>query len=513
VRMIVSPSRSPVSSSSSPHCGQATSGNGGPFGQWRTDDPDRTLAASCGPVCVALSISPLPDAPRDADGFSRKRWRHHVTSFRASTRPGAGADPAPGEGGTPGPARRAGFSGWRIVVLATITLGMTGPGQTAGVSVFVDPMIAGLDLSRSQVATAYLVGTLTAALAMPRVGRLLDLRGTRFAMTAVGGAFGVVLAAMAGVQGLVTLAVGFIGIRMLGQGGLTLIATTSVSYWFKERRGLAVGLVTAFGAGILALTPVVMASVIGAVGWRASWLIAAGVVLAVVLPIARLGMIDRPSDVGQQVDGVSDHAAAAAGPAIGLTRRQAASTGMFWALVGGVTTTGLVGTGMTFHQIDLLGQQGLTPLQAAANFLPQTLAAASATLATGALVDRLSVRVLLCASMATLAASMVALPWVGPDLSVVAYAAGIGASGGMARALEGAGMPKMFGVRHVGAIRGLAMGLMVASTAFGPLALSLGRDLTGGYVSVLRLLLVLPVAVVVLGLLSRVPSVPEPREA
>jgi hypothetical protein len=74
-------------------------------------------------------------------------------------------------------------------------------------------------------------------------------------------------------------------------------------------------------------------------------------------------------------------------------------------------------------------------------------------------------------------------------------------------------MPKMFGVRHVGAIRGLAMGLMVASTAFGPLALSLGRDLTGGYVSVLRLLLVLPVAVVVLGLLSRVPSVPEPREA
>jgi MFS family permease len=408
----------------------------------------------------------------------------------------------------PGIAPRRDFSGWRIVVLATIVMGMTGPGQTAGVSVFVDPMIEGLGLSRSQLSTAYLVGTLTGALAMPRVGSLLDRRGSRYAMTLVGGLFGVVLAGMAGVRGVVTLALGFVGIRMLGQGGLSLIASTSVSYWFARRRGLAVGLVTAFGAGILATTPVVMASVIDAIGWRASWLVAAVAVLAVVLPIARFGMIDRPADVGQHVDGVPDHHASTADPVVGLTRREAVRTGMFWALVGGVVTTGLVGTGLTFHQIDLLGQQGLTPLQAAANFLPQTLAAVVATLATGALVDRLPVRLLLLASMSALSASMLALPWVGPDLSVVLYAVGIGASGGMARALEGAGVPRMFGVRHVGAIRGLAMGLMVGATAFGPVALSLGRDLTGGYVSVVRLLLVLPAAVVVVGMLSRVPSLP-----
>jgi MFS family permease len=410
-----------------------------------------------------------------------------------------------------GIAPRRDFSGWRIVVLATIAMGMTGPGQTAGVSVFVDPMIEGLDLSRSQLSTAYLVGTLTAALAMPRIGQLLDSRGTRLAMTVVGGAFAVVLAAMSSVQGLVTLALGFIGIRMFGQGGLTLIASTSVSYWFERRRGLAVGLVTAFGAGILALTPVLMSQVIEVVGWRAAWLVAAGAVLVVVLPISRLGMIDRPADVDQQVDGATSEPHGTRRPLRGLTRRQALGTGMFWALVGGVTTTGLIGTGLTFHQIDLLGQQGLTPLQAAANFLPQTGAAVAATLVTGALADRISVRVLLCLAMAMLSASMIALPWVGPDVTVVLYASGIGAGGGMARALEAAGMPKMFGMRHVGAVRGLAMGLMVASTAFGPLALSLGRDLTGGYVSVLRLLLVLPIGVAILGVVSRVPDLPEPR--
>jgi MFS family permease len=407
-------------------------------------------------------------------------------------------------GATEAPPRR--FSGWRIVALAALSLALTGPGQTVGVSAFVDPMIEGLELTRSQVSGAYLVGTLTGALAMPRVGSVLDSRGTRFAMTVVGGLFGVVLAAMAGVQGLVTLAIGFAGIRMLGQGGLTLISTTSVSYWFERRRGLAVGLVTAVGSAMMPLTPIAMTPVIGALGWRSAWLVAAGVVLVVVLPIARLGMIDRPADVGQQVDGVSDEEAERAGPVGGRTRGEAARTGMFWAISGGVVATGLIGTGMTFHQFDLLGQQGLTPVQAAANFLPQTLAALAASLGAGALVDRVPLRVLLVTAMALLSASMIALPWVGPDLSVVAYAIGLGASGGTARAVEAAGMPKMFGVRHVGAIRGLVMSLMVGSTAFGPLALSIGLDLTGGYVSVLRLLLVLPLAVAVLAVVSRVPE-------
>ena len=407
-------------------------------------------------------------------------------------------------GSTSVPPRR--FSGWRIVALAALSLALTGPGQTVGVSAFVDPMIEGLELTRSQVSGAYLVGTLTGALAMPRVGSVLDSRGTRFAMTVVGGLFGVVLAAMGGVQGLVTLAIGFAGIRMLGQGGLTLISTTSVSYWFERRRGLAVGLVTAVGSAMMPLTPIAMTPVIGAIGWRSGWLVAAAVVLVVVLPIARLGMIDRPADVGQQVDGVSDEEAERAGPVGGRTRGEAARTGMFWAISGGVVATGLIGTGMTFHQFDLLGQQGLTPVQAAANFLPQTLAALAASLGAGALVDRVPLRVLLVTAMTLLSASMIALPWIGPDLSVVLYAIGLGASGGTARAVEAAGMPKMFGVRHVGAIRGLVMSLMVGSTAFGPLALSIGRDLTGGYVSVLRLLLVLPLAVAVLAVVSRVPE-------
>jgi MFS family permease len=173
----------------------------------------------------------------------------------------------------PRPATR--FAGWRIVTFAAIALGMSGPGQTAGVSVFVDPMMAALELSRSQVSTAYLVGTLGGALAMPRIGRLIDDRGARVAMAIVGGAFGVVLAAMAGVTGLVTLVLGFTGIRMFGQGGLSLIASTAVAPWFDRRRGFAIGVTSAVGSALPSLVPLVAAFAIDATTWRVAWLLLA----------------------------------------------------------------------------------------------------------------------------------------------------------------------------------------------------------------------------------------------
>jgi hypothetical protein len=183
-------------------------------------------------------------------------------------------------------------------------------------------------------------------------------------------------------------------------------------------------------------------------------------------------------------------------------------TPMFWAVAGAVAAAGMIGTGLAFHQIDLLGAQGLTPVQAAANFIPQTVSALVATLAVGTMVDRLSARWVLALSMALLATAMLMVPFVTPGLVAVTYGMAVGAAGSSARALEAASFPKLYGLRHVGAIRGVVTSISVASTAFGPLALSIGRDLTGSYVQVLLALLVLPLAVAALGFTARVPRLP-----
>lgn len=441
------------------------------------------------------------------------------------------------------PARHDGvpFSGWRMVALAAVMLGLTGPGQTVGVSVFVDPMMATLDLTRSQVSAAYLVGTLLAALALPRIGRMLDERGTRRMLLVVALAYGVALAGMGAVVGIVTLTLGFVGIRMLGQGSLSLIATNAVAPWFVRRRGLAIGLVTAVGSSLIALVPLIAAWGIGRVGWRIVWLGLAALVVVMLVPIALRVFIDRPVDVGQHPDGSgsdedADGAAvdvtgrvtiASTGGPAGVpahasstgrygrdhTRDEALRTPMMWALIGASMATGMLTTGMAFHQIDLLGEQGLTPVEAAAIFVPQTVATFLTVLLVGALVDRVAPRWILLTSMLLLTTAMLAVPFVRPGASAVAYGMALGASGAAARALEAAAVPRLYGLRHLGAIRGVVTALGGASTALGPLALSLGYDVTGGYSDVLRWLVVVPVIVAVLAMLAPVPGPPDGSDA
>lgn len=76
---------------------------------------------------------------------------------------------------------------------------------------------------------------------------------------------------------------------------------------------------------------------------------------------------------------------------------------MVWAVTAGAGTCALVATGLNFHQQALLGERGLTATEAAATFLPQTIAGLIATFGLGWLADRFSDRVLIITTMATLA--------------------------------------------------------------------------------------------------------------
>ena len=195
------------------------------------------------------------------------------------------------------------FSGWRIMALATITLGLTGPGQTIGVSVFIDHFADTLDLSKNAISAGYAIGTLCGSLTLPTVGRLVDRYGVRRAMTTIGALFALGLTYMSGVQGLVTLTIGFFFIRMLGQGSLSLASTVAISRWFDRRRGLALGIAMTISSALMALVPVALSFVIDEVGWRQAWLVAAGTIALVVVPVSWFGIIDRPSAVGQFPDG------------------------------------------------------------------------------------------------------------------------------------------------------------------------------------------------------------------
>lgn len=402
------------------------------------------------------------------------------------------------------PLPNKGFYGWRIVVFAAIALALTGPGQTYGVSVFVDPMIEDLGISRTQMTTAYLIGTLVGALALPWIGQAIDRFGVRRTMAIIGALFGGLLIGMSLVSNIVGLTAGFIGIRMMGQGALNLTATTAVALWFTRKRGLAMGIVAAAGGVGMTLIPLLSERLIVDIGWRNTWLVEGLAVWVIVLPIALLGIRNRPSDVGQHVDGDS---AADAPPAEvwGVTRKEALRSSFFWLVTVAVATISTITTAVVFHQIDLLGSRGLTPTEAAANFLPQTVATLIATLGIGALADRVSPRIVLITSMAMMAGGLLLATAVTPGLLAIAFGMLIGAAGGAMRVVEATELPRYFGTLHIGAIRGVVTSVGIAGAAVGPVLFSLGHDVTGNYTAVLLASVALPVLVAFGALLVRLP--------
>lgn len=398
------------------------------------------------------------------------------------------------------------FHGWRIVVFASIAVVMTAPGQTPGVSPFIDPVMAELGLSRSAVSAAYLIGTLLGAAAMPTVGRMIDRFGARRTIAVIAAALGSVLIGLSMVTEIVGLTAGFVGIRLAGQGALGLAAVTVTAYWFERRRGAALGVVSAVGAAGITLSPILIERLIAHLDWRTVWLLEGLAVWAVVIPVAVFGIRNRPRDIGQHVDG--DPGLAAGHTAVAsLTRAVALRTPYFWVLMAGNASVSMLVTAVTFHQISLLGERGLSTAQAAANFLPQTAAGLSTTLLAGMLIDRIRrPQLLVLGSMATLVAALAGATALSPGWSALLYGAALGTAMGVMKAVEAALTPRLFGTDHLGAIRGVITAIGVGASAVGPLLFAVAHDLTGSYTMILWTSIVFPVGVGVAALATPLPS-------
>nr|WP_277605328.1 MFS transporter [Glycomyces sp. L485] len=389
-------------------------------------------------------------------------------------------------------------------------MGLTAPGQTASISVFIDPMIDEIGVSRTVISTAYMIGTLTGAFALPWIGRAVDRYGTRRAMAVIAAAFSLSLVGLSLATDIIGLGAGFVGIRMLGQGALGLCAATLVSRWYEKRRGTVLGLQGAIGGGIISVSPVVLERLISATDWRTAMLVEAAIVALVVIPLSVLLVRNRPSDIGQCVDGDPANGKKAEAES-GMTRGQAMRHPYFWVLVAAVGTPGFFGTAIAFHQIALLGERGLSPTEAAANFLPQTIAGTVATLLLGYLVDRGRPRILLAASMLAFALAVAWGAAVEPGWSALGFGMAIGAAGNALRAIEGGMTPRLFGTAHIGAIRGVVASFTIAGTAFAPVLYSLFYGWTGSFQLILWLSTIVPLAVMTAALITPLPHHTAPK--
>jgi MFS family permease len=411
------------------------------------------------------------------------------------------------------------FYGWIILVAAGIGRILTSPGQTYTVSIFIDHFMRDLDLNRSLVSALYLVGTLSGSLALPFVGQQIDRRGPRLMVGVITALLALACVYMSFVQGAVMLAIGFVLIRMLGQGSLGLVCTNVVNRWWVRRRGTVLGLlgmvVSVLGTGTF---PSLANALIARFGWRASYTLMGLLVAAVMLPVGLVFFRRQPEDYNLLPDGQTpDEGQVAPNTAIAVetstavdeenwTRREAVRTPAFWILAAGGVAMSALGTGLHFHMVSIFGDAGMSAAAAAAAFMPLAITGAMLRVLSGVLVDRVPVRYLFSAALACQAASLVLAPRLQGTGSALIYGIILGATNSLQLTVNGVVWARYYGRRHLGSISGLAMSIVIAGSALGPLPMGLARDLMGSYRPMLTASALLPLALAIVTFWARRPT-------
>ena len=402
------------------------------------------------------------------------------------------------------------FYGWIIVAIATLSGFMSGPGQTFGVSIFVEPMIERLELTRTTVAGLYTLGSLTAATMMLLVGRLLDRFGARTMLFVVGALFGGAALWMSQVSAPLELYLGFAALRTLGQGSLTLVPTTLVALWFIRLRGRVTAIVSIGMVASAAVFPILLHNLIGSFGWRGAWIALAIMIWSLVTIPAILFVRRTPESVGLLPDG---DAMRPSGEVAGRQRsdedwsfREALRTRALWLLMFAATSQSLISTGLTFHHISIMESRGVDAGTAAVVLSSMALSALIGTVVAGFLSDRYPNRFIIAAGQVLLVMAMLLIINVTADWQAVVYGGFLGLGGGLTYTTNNVIWPNYFGRKELGSIRGMAMTAMVAASALGPLPFGYLFDVTGSYTSAVLVFLALPAACLAAALLAVPPG-------
>lgn len=401
------------------------------------------------------------------------------------------------------------YYGWIILVAAGIGQVMTSPGQTYSVSIFIPHFIQDLGISRSLVSTLYTLGTLTGSLALPLVGHQIDRRGPRVMASLVTVLLALSCVYMGLAQNAVMLGIGFMLIRMLGQGSLGMVCGNVVNRWWVRRRGTMLGILgvvtSVLGTGSF---PSLIDALIGRFGWRLSYALLGGLVAVVMLPVSLILFRRQPEDYGLLPDGTKSSS-----PSVDRalyeeehwTREEAVRTSAFWIVSLGSACISMLGTGLHFHMVSIFEDAGLSAGAAAAAFMPLAVTGAVVRLASGVLVDRVPVRYLLSAALVGLAASLLMAPRLEGTTSALIYGVILGATGSLQLTVGQVVWAKYYGRRHLGSVTGVAMLVGIAGSALGPMPMGIARDLVGSYLPFLTVSAAAPLVLAVVALFARQP--------
>ena len=377
------------------------------------------------------------------------------------------------------------YYGWVMVPVAVIAQAVTGVGQTYGVSVFNPSLLDSLGISLTALTGAYMVGTLLASLPQSYIGSLMDRFGIKKTMIGVVTLLGGACILFSRVNSLATLLVGFFLLRLLGQGGLSLLSGNIAAMWFREKLGTVTGIISSGFSISMAVIPAFFLYLINLRGWRTAYTWLGFLVWLIMLPILLLIFKNKPEDVGQVLDGGGEENLEIHGRQINseysFTIKEARKTSAYWIMMINSALWAMIITAVFFNLLSIFDALGISPGVAAATYTTYAAASLITQLLLGPAADRGSLQYMLLGCMAFLAVGVAVLTFSTSPMIAHAYAVLIGISTGLISLVGGTLFARYYGQANLGKLRGGVLTAQVAGSSLGPFITGVIYDLTGSF--------------------------------
>ena len=405
------------------------------------------------------------------------------------------------------------YYGWVVWLVALIGVNSSAPGQSFSVSLFMDYFIEDFGLDRTAVSSLYGAGTFLASLSLTWVGRQIDRWGNRRVGTVTSILFALVLALSSLINGPVMLFFAFVGLRGLGQGALTLIGSTAVANWFRQRRGRMMSLAALTFALFQGIYVNLLRLLLETYDWREVFVLLGIVVALLVLPSIALFMRDKPEQYGLQPDAAAAVESEGSGDSREVednwTLGEALRTPMLWVLLFARMLASAWLTGLILHQVSIFSVLGYSAQVVTETYALLSIVAGGSALLGGFLIDRFNPIVVIILKLLALIAATVLAMAMRESWQLMMYALSFGMVIGIGYVFDGAVWPNLFGREFQGEIRGFVFAALVIGSAIGPALFGFSYDYAGGYAPVLWLGAGLSAIVLVASLMVRSPRRPD----
>jgi MFS family permease len=388
------------------------------------------------------------------------------------------------------------YYGWVIVIMAFFG-NLFAYGLAFAYGIFLKEIAAEFGWSRASIVSAFSIYAFTHNLFSPFAGWLTDKFGPRLT-TAFGGlCLGASMILMGFVKDIWELYFYYTLVFGLGVASMYGPMMATVSHWFTQRRGMAIGLaVSGVGGGSLVFSPLV-ALIISLYGWRTSYMVIGTATLIMFIPITIF--IRAPSRETVGIEGKHEGA-------LSFSFMEALKTKALWIFSLSWLFIAMALWAIMIHMVPLLTDKGISLKMA--GLLAGLIGAGSilGRIIAGIISDKLGRRQTI---LLTYHFQLIMLIWLLFSEGVwmffiFALLFGV-SSGGWGSAL--AAIPAdYFGLRAIGAIFGLVIIIVGIGVGIGPYIGGYIFDKTHSYYYMVLICIFVTIVAIVLTLFLKSPA-------